>query len=186
MIPKNKHAAMEMSVGTIVTIVLLMAVLVLGLVMVRTIFKSSTENINAIDEGVKDQIKEMFGDDDKARIIIYPTRNIKMQKGDSGDGIGISIRNVDRTEGEFSYEIINTDSDCSMPKSNAESLIALRRTQSGIFVDGGDIMNEPKLVVFNIPESASPCLIAYDLLVRKKGTSGVYAQVDFNLEILGK
>ena len=53
MISKNKHAAMEMSVGTIVTIVLLMAVLVLGLVLVRTIFKNSTESIDSIDEQVK-------------------------------------------------------------------------------------------------------------------------------------
>jgi len=35
---KSKRAAMEMSVGTIVTIVLLMTVLILGLVLVRSIF----------------------------------------------------------------------------------------------------------------------------------------------------
>jgi hypothetical protein len=35
MIKKNKKAAMEMSVGTIVTIVLLMAVLVLGLTLTK-------------------------------------------------------------------------------------------------------------------------------------------------------
>ena len=45
----HKRAAMEMSVGTIVTIVLLMTVLIMGLVLTRTIFKSSVENINGID-----------------------------------------------------------------------------------------------------------------------------------------
>ena len=40
---RDKKAAMEMSVGTIVTIVLLMTVLILGLVLVRTIFSRSEE-----------------------------------------------------------------------------------------------------------------------------------------------
>ena len=51
-----------MSVGTIVTIVLLMAMLVLGLVLVRTIFTGSTENIKDIDRKVKDQITKLFAE----------------------------------------------------------------------------------------------------------------------------
>ena len=39
----NKKAAMEMSVGTIVTIVLLMSVLVLGIFMIQKIFSGSTK-----------------------------------------------------------------------------------------------------------------------------------------------
>ena len=56
---KNKKAAMEMSVGTIVTIVLLMTVLILGLVMIRTIFKGSIENINSVDQSVKNEINKI-------------------------------------------------------------------------------------------------------------------------------
>ena len=37
---KSKRGAMEMSVGTIVTIVLLMSVLVLGIFLVQKIFKT--------------------------------------------------------------------------------------------------------------------------------------------------
>jgi len=53
---KNNKAAMEMSVGTIVTIVLLTAVLILGLVLIRTIFQSSTESIESIDTAIKAEI----------------------------------------------------------------------------------------------------------------------------------
>ena len=186
MILKNKKAAMEMSVGTIVTIVLLMSVLILGLFLVRTIFTSSTENINSIDQKVKDEINGLFSEDDKAKAIIYPSRNIKIEKGSSESGFGVSIRNVDQDSGEFSYEIVHTDSSCNIPKQNAENLIVLRRVQSNIFIGGGDIMSEPSLVVFDIPDTANPCLIAYDLNIRKTGTSGIYEQIGFNVEILGR
>ena len=49
---------MQMSVGTIVTIVLLMTVLILGLVLVRTIFGGAVENIDNIDQAVKNEINK--------------------------------------------------------------------------------------------------------------------------------
>lgn len=79
---KNKKATMEMSVGTIVTIVLLMTVLILGLVMIRTIFKGSIENINGIDTAVKDQINKLFSEDTSRQIVVYPTsRYVTIKKG---------------------------------------------------------------------------------------------------------
>ena len=56
----RKQAAMEMSVGTIVTIVLLMTVLVLGLVLVRTIFTGAIKNIDNVDKAVENQISKLF------------------------------------------------------------------------------------------------------------------------------
>jgi hypothetical protein len=182
---RNKIAAMEMSVGTIVTIVLLMSTLVLGLVLIRNITKSSTENINSIDQKVKDQISKMFSEDDLSKVVIYPSRNIAIKKGNSESGFGLSIRNVDNTAGVFSYEITRDSSSCAIyTKPNAEALIVLRRTQSNIQLGGGDVMSQPVLVVFDIPETATPCLIGYTLTV-KKGTAA-YEQVTFNLEITGK
>jgi hypothetical protein len=181
---KNKNAAMEMSVGTIVTIVLLMSTLVLGLVLIRNISKSSTENINAIDQKVKDQISKMFSEDDLSKVVIYPSRNIVIKKGDSESGFGLSIRNVDNTAGFFSYAITQDSSNCGISKANAESLISLRRTQSNIQLGGGDVLSQPILIVFDIPDTATPCLIGYTLTV-KKGTA-TYEQVVFNLEITGK
>ena len=54
---ENKKAAMEMSVGTIVTIVLLMSVLVLGLVLITNIFSGATSSVKTIDDKVKSEIK---------------------------------------------------------------------------------------------------------------------------------
>ncbi len=179
-----------MSVGTIVTIVLLMAVLVLGLVMVRTIFKSSTENINAIDQKVKDQISSMFSEDDQAPLVIYPSRIIKIKKGDSESGFGLSIRNNEDERNRFSYEIINTDATCDMSKTVAENLIALgRESQRDIELGGGDVMDEPRLILFDIPESANPCKLEYDIVINKElggNRKEEYTSQNIILEILGK
>ncbi|MEK6833351.1 MAG: hypothetical protein AABY32_04850 [Nanoarchaeota archaeon] len=187
---KNKTGAMEMSVGTIVTIVLLMSTLVLGLVLIRNIGKSSTENINAIDQKVKDQITKMFSEDDLSKVVIYPSRNIAIKKGDSESGFGLSIRNTEQSAGVFSYAITNAGgvagSNCEIPKAKAEDLIVLWRTKTGIQIPGGDAMGEPIFVVFDIPETATPCLIGYTLTVTKIGLPSVYYETTFNLEITGR
>jgi hypothetical protein len=180
----NKKGAMEMTVGTIVTIVLLMSALVLGLILTRSIFKSSTDNINSIDQKVKDQITKMFSEDDLSKVVIYPSRNIAIKKGNSESGFGLSIRNLDQTAGVFSYAITYTDSNCGISKTNAENLIVLRRVQGDIRIGGGDVMSQPTLVVFDIPDTATPCLIAYVINVKKDAAQ--YERVDFNLEITGK
>ena len=181
---KNKLGAMEMSVGTIVTIVLLMAVLVLGLVMVRTIFKSSTENINVVDQKVKDQINKLFSEDDLKQIIIYPSSYIQLNKGKSA-GFGLSIRNTEDSQGSFSYTITAKETSCGMTLTAADSLIAVGKTRDGITIAAGSVMQDPIYVRFDIPETAPPCIVSYNVDVEKDGrTYGSTIPVD--VEILSK
>lgn len=180
----SKKGAMEMSVGTIVTIVLLMAVLVLGLVMVRTIFKSSTENINVIDQKVKDQINKLFSEDDLKQVIIYPSTYIQLNKGKSA-GFGLSIRNTESTGDKFSYTIAAQSTSCGRSNSVADALISLGKTGSNLIVSPGSVMQEPIYVRFDIPENAPPCQIRYNVDITKGGKSyGGTVQVD--VEILSK
>ena len=90
----GKQGQMQMSVGTIVTIVLLMTVLILGLVLVRTIFSGAIDNVKDIDEAVKSEIKKLFAEDDSRKIIVYPNTKItKIKKGDKDNpGFAFSIR----------------------------------------------------------------------------------------------
>jgi len=60
----SKKAAMEMSMGTIVTIVLLMSVLILGLVFVKNIMCSGIILTDDITASVKNEIKGLFGTND--------------------------------------------------------------------------------------------------------------------------
>ncbi len=173
---KNKHAAMEMSVGTIVTIVLLMSVLILGLVLVRTIFSGTIENIGSIDQSVKSEISKLFSEDSTKKVIIYPpAREITIKKGEEG-GFGFSIRNTEEDTSasavnKFTYEVSTGEIGCKgIDKTAADRFIILgKSTTTGINIPSGDSLESPILVKFGIPESASICNLRYNLDIKKNG-----------------
>ncbi len=181
---KSKKAAMEMSVGTIVTIVLLMTVLILGLVMVKSIFSGAVENIDGIDQAVKNEINSLFAEDNTRRIVIYPpTRKVSVKKGEEA-GFGFSIRNNGQGDETFSYVVgVNeVAQSCQMTEEQAENLISLGKTESYI-IPSGDALENPVLVTFNIPETASICDIRYGIDVTKSDGSAYLPTVTVDLKI---
>lgn len=170
---KNKKAAMEMSVGTIVTIVLLMSVLVLGIFLVQKIFKSSTNAVNSVDTKIQNEINNLFTTDNNAKFVAIPKeREVYMKKGDRG-GFAFSIVNKDTTPGLFAYttKVSEVASDCQLTKEQAESLIILGKINDGRTLGSGDSLDDPFFVEFNIPSSAPLCSITYSVDVTKDGSS---------------
>lgn len=184
-LPRNRSAAMEMSVGTIVTIVLLVTVLVLGLVMVRSIFSSGTNAIGEIDKQIQDQINKLFteGESDKG-LSVYPvSREITMKKGEEG-GFGFSIKNLNNEPTQFNYEVYADEisEDCIMTKEQADRLIDLgKKNTRPIELNSGSYLTNAVLVKFVIPESASRCRIRY--IVEVKDKQGVYETTSMDLII---
>jgi len=167
---KNKIGAMEMSVGTIVTIVLLMSVLVLGIFLVQKIFKTGTSAIDQVDTKIQSEIDQLFSEEDKS-VVVYPKeRTITIKKGDSG-GFGFSIMNKEQTDGSFSYivSVGEISSGCQLSEEQAESLIVLGKTGAGINLISGSKLEDAILVKFNIPETAPLCQIRYSLDVKNNG-----------------
>lgn len=154
-----------MSVGTIVTIVLLMTVLILGLVLVKTIFSGAVENIESIDQSVKSEIQKLFSEDNDKKVVIYPpTREISIKKGDSG-GFGFSIRNIGSDDLNFQYEVKyeGKDTNCRMTDSEINKLLSLGGKGGPMKIKSLSSMDNPILVKFSIPESASLCTIRYQI-----------------------
>ena len=164
----NKKAAMEMSVGTIVTIVLLMSVLVLGIFLVQKIFSSATGAIDSIDSEVSSEIQKLFSDEGKS-LAIYPTsRDITLKKGDDPKGFAFSVLNKDVEPAQFTYDIIADDvSKCgSLSKEEAKKFLI---GGSGSFQLGaGNALELPRLVKLAIPETAPPCTIIYYINIDKE------------------
>ena len=178
----SKRAAMEMSVGTIVTIVLLMTVMILGLVLIRTIGKSSVENIEAIDQAVKNEISKLFTEDSSRKVVVYPSsREISIKKGDSG-GFGFSIRNTE-DDGEFSYAVSHSENSCGISADTANGLVILGKSGSGISINSGEVLENPILVKFDISQSVPLCKIRYILNIQKDGRTYVSGGVSADLEI---
>src|SRR4030043_1883739 len=88
----NRKGAMEMSVGTIVTIVLLVSVLILGIVLIKNIFTSAKGVVDLTDQQLRDEVNKLFSEENK--ISIYPATRIIEIKQDTTDGIGIGIKNL--------------------------------------------------------------------------------------------
>ncbi len=172
---KNRKAAMELTMGTMVTIVLLVMVLILGGYFVNKIFFSATRSIDQIDAQVTDQINKLFAEDNTRKLVVYPsTRKISLSKGAQGDGFAFSIRNTGTEAATFTYNIQASETSCpsSLTIEQADTFIATGKEATAtrpIQIPAGEIMESPQLVTFNVPEGAPPCSISYLITMQKAG-----------------
>jgi len=180
---KNKRAAMEMSVGTMVTIVLLMIVLVLGIFFIQKIFGAGTNAIDQIDTEMQNQIQKLFGADDDKQVAMYPTsQRITINQGDRDKGFGFFVRNLDSTTSSFTFDIMATDTSACPASLTEEIATGYLLGESGEIngLASGDTYQ--RLVTFIIPETAPLCTINYDLVV-KRDNGNNYGGLNFALTI---
>ncbi|MEK6926269.1 MAG: hypothetical protein AABW50_03250 [Nanoarchaeota archaeon] len=171
----NKKAAMEMSVGTMVTIVLLMIVLVLGVVLIRSIFSGSQDAVEAINSQVIDEINRAFSDD-TAKISVAPSdRAISLERNKDPAGFAFSVRNKD-DGGIFSY-IIGTDVNGIASCKSSFSTFSVTEAENYLLEKTGSFnlgrgakLDLPILVKFQISENAPPCTITYRVNICKAET----------------
>ena len=181
LLPRNRSGAMEMSVGTIVTIVLLMSVLVLGIFLVQKIFGGATGAIDSINTEVENEIQKLFSDEGKPIAIYPPSRDIKIKKGDDPKGFAFSVLNKGVNEAEFEYEVLVNDiSKCgTLTQEEAQDFLI---GGSGIFSLGpGNSLDLPRLVKFDVPDTAPPCTMTYSIRITKNG--GAYTGGDLFVTI---
>lgn len=160
---------MELSMGTFVTIVLIVVAMVLGFALIRTIFQSGTSAIDQIDAAVQNEINKLFAEEGK-KLVVYPaSRQITLSKGDEPKGIAFSARNNDVESATFSYEVSADDvSKCGSLTEEQANRFMIGGT--GEFSLGpGNTLDLPRLIKFDIPESAPPCTMVYNLAVSKGG-----------------
>lgn len=150
-----------MSVGTIVTIVLLMSVLVLGIFLVQEIFSSSSNAIDQVNDQVTNQINDLFASGDRDLIVFPPSESVSIQRGsESPKGFAFAVRNPSKDEGlaKFDYEITPTDSlDSRCPGVSKEDVEGWMLGKSGSFELEPTQQSRATDVLFTIPETAPEC-----------------------------
>lgn len=154
-----------MSVGTIVTIVLLMSVLILGIFLVQKVFRSGSNAIDSIDNQVQSEITKLFSEEGK-RFVVYPTsQQLTIRKGDDPRGFAFSLKNTFPETRTFSYNVEATDvTGCgSLTETQASSW--LRNSKGELKIGAGNTPTLPELVLLVIPESAPPCTVTYRISV---------------------
>jgi len=174
---------MEMSVGTIVTIVLLMSVLVLGIFLINRISGVARGAIDMTEKQLYNQLKKLYDANEDQKIIIYPDGGLLDIKKGKSDGFGLIINNRLETDESFSYEITLADKGtCAMDEEEIMNLITLGKTRESIDVASGSILSSPLRINFAIPETAKLCQVLYRIEV-STSDSTPYDGADLQLTI---
>ncbi|MEK6827181.1 MAG: hypothetical protein AABX99_01730 [Nanoarchaeota archaeon] len=182
---KNRKAQMEMSVGTIVTIVLLVTLLILGVVLIKNIFTSAKGVVDLTDQQLRSEIGKLFSEDTK--LSIYPgTKLVEIKQGTT-DGVGIGIKNLlEGTAGntKFSYVVTASDfANCGVTKAVAESWITVGKSATELSIASGDIRSVK--ILFNIPVGSPLCTARFNVDVTQ-GNGVTYAGDSFDVTIKAK
>ena len=181
---QNKKAAMEMSVGTIVTIVLLMSVLVLGLVLIRNIFTGATDSVNDLGDKVRGEINNLFADEGD---------NVVVKLGsDFGVAIGASTYDgsaSSRTRLKYKVSLGTEKDDCveKIGRANTEKLIN-QEIGTWLNFDDYDGPNSYAIISFNIPKGTTLCTqkILIDVKDENQPAGSDLGGTSFKIEIIKK
>jgi len=96
---KNKKAAFEMSIGTMVVIVLAITMLILGLTLIRNIFRGATESVSVLDENTRKAISSLFTDETEDIVIQLGAENTaKIRPGSGIFKVAVGARTPDGSE----------------------------------------------------------------------------------------
>ena len=177
---------MELSMSTIVILVLAMSMLILGLVLIRTIFTGAKYNVDTMNDKVRDEINKLFVEDKK--IVIYlANQQAEIDQGESW-GVAFAIKNLQSGTvdvAKFTYDV--TIANPSEVKSNCginekEAISWIKAGGSGtIQIAPGDVYTT--IIRFQIPETSPLCIARYNINV--KADSEFYVADSFDVNIAG-
>ncbi len=165
---RNRKGALEMSVGTMVTIVLLMVFLVLGIFFIQRVARLGLNAVDTIDSQVQSEIQKLFAEEGR-KLAVYPTsRDVVVKRGDTPKGFAFSVRNLDVESADFTYLTEASDvSRCGSTFSEEDANNILLGGSGNFPLGPGDSLDPGRIVKFVVPESAPPCTIIYNLEISK-------------------
>ena len=180
----KKRAAMELSVGTIVIIVIAMLTLILGIVLVKNIFEGSSDNILTMNDKVKDQINKLFVEGKKT-VVYASNQKVEIEQNEEW-GVAFAIKNLERGTsevGNFEYEVKLSDPEgakkrCGIGEADIMNWIQTGRT-SKVAISPGDTYYG--IVRFMIPENSPLCMIRFNIEIMKDGK--LYATDFFDVQV---
>ncbi len=195
----KKKAAFEMSMSTIIIIVLSVSFLILGLVLIRNIYQVADKSITGIDTQLTSQLQKIFTDETKNLVIYSGTNNIvKIRAGTSNFGIAVAAQTINNlrvdNESLVQYKIDLVD-DGSI-RSCIRLLTKTRTTtlfndKHGVWLDssGADGPISGKIIYVTIPIDTQTCtqtvrVTARDRTVVPEGETIGFQT--FTIEILKK
>lgn len=167
MLKRGKKGAVELSISTIVIIVLAMSMLILGLLLVKSIFSGAINNVDTLNNKVKGEIDKLFTEEQP--VVLYLANGIAPIKQGTQYGVAFGIKNTlqgTASQGSFTYEITSDDTDlttrCGITKEEAEGWVYPGRTGTFTLAPGGTYYG---LARFTISKTAPLCTARFNLAI---------------------
>ncbi|MBT7706478.1 hypothetical protein HN747_03430 [archaeon] len=91
----SKRGAMELSMSTIVIVVLSMALLVGGLLLVRNVTGGATQSVDTINEKVMSEINGLFSENKRVVVKLGSNRLAKIKADDEVFGVVVAASTID-------------------------------------------------------------------------------------------
>jgi hypothetical protein len=176
----NRKGAIELSMTTVVIIVLAMTMLILGLVLVRTIFTGATYNVQSINDKVRGEINKLFTEEAQKIVVYLPAEGAAIKQSESY-GVVFAVKNIEMTPQTFNYKVSVSEMGGCPSTTNPMTWISLGK--AGTFnAASGD--TNPIIVKF-IPAATAPlCSVRFNIDVTE-GTA-TYASTSFDVQITSK
>ena len=179
---ESRKAAMELSIGTIVIIVLGVSMLIVGIFLVNRLRGSATNVIDMTDAAITKELNKLFAEPKK--VAIYPPTKVAKIDQEETDDVGVVITNLVQggTGNEvFSYKVELSDKgNCAETEEQISSWITIGRENPNIeALAPGDSTVER--VTFTIPTGTSLCRARFSVSVLVDGNA--YGRENFDVEV---
>lgn len=145
----NKKAAIEMSMGTIIILVLGVSMLILGMVLIRNIMCSGLQITEDLSTGVKNEIKNLFGAD-KIGVKCLGEGGAEVKLGTGGRRAVICILKTQENV-EYELKVTTIESKTGASTETVNSWV-VDKDWKGTVKPGQD--NEQTVLLLNIPKDA--------------------------------
>lgn len=134
---RGKKGSLDLSMNTIVVVVIGIVILTLGLRWIYGIFGGLEEQRQQLNEATAQQIRDTFGESDDALNLL--TTSVVIEQGKYAD-IGVGIRNILSEEHTFKYVIEATDYPTNIQANQVISWV--RWDKSNLNLKSGEIYTD--------------------------------------------
>ena len=165
----RKRAAFELSVSTMIIIVLAVVFLILALTLLRRIFGGATESVNVKNDQMMNQLRSLFTDENQKILIKLPDNTANIRADNQPIGIAIAARTVygnapgNYSGIQYSLELMKT-SDCykKLGQTQVERwFIAQKVSSTNVVYNDMDKYDSVDMagasLKVNIPEGTTVC-----------------------------
>jgi len=180
----GKRGAFEMSITTIVILVIAMTLLVLGLVFVRQIFATATKSVDVIDDQTQNELMNLFGESGNDIIVkLGSQQTAKIKQGTENFGFMVGASPDDPTTFSgcvYSITAPSGSGDCK----NTNTWFINNKYPTGVKFNKITSSAVFALIKISIPDSQLPCQQMFNIQVTCPGN---WVRQDyFNIDVTKK